>query len=72
MLDVTVVAARGMKTKKSKGQNYFVRCQVVAADGAINFKKLPGGQFETPVDENVASGDQAIFNYRQKIDISWR
>ena len=45
---------------------------MVAADGAINFKKLPGGQFETPVDEKVASGDQAVFNYRQKIDISWR
>ena len=72
MIDVTVIAARGVKTKKSTGQNYFVRCQVVAADGAINFKKLPGGQFETPVDEKVASGDQAIFNYRQKIDISWR
>jgi len=72
MLDVTIVAARGTKTKKSRGVDYFVRCKVVAADGAINFRKLPGGQFDTQVDEYVASGDQAVFNHRQKIDISWK
>ena len=68
-LEVTIIAARGMKIGNRQQTDYFVEGQIFPSEC---LEHQENGQWQTKVDEDAENGDVCVFNDRRQFLMEWK